>query len=121
MIVPEPKLVLVNTPAKSKPQVVGDFREVRVDEYFRSMELSANSERAYQRSLSRFLKWTDKGWHLLKHQDLDRYKEYLKESPTLLLWLIFPWLEIFPNSSLLLGLHRLIHTMNQFQPLFLSG
>ncbi|MGL5075671.1 MAG: tyrosine-type recombinase/integrase, partial [Waterburya sp.] len=79
MIVPEPKLVLVDTPAKSKPQVVGDFREVRVDEYFRSLELSANSERAYQRSLSRFLKWTDKGWHLLKHQDLDRYKEYLKE------------------------------------------
>lgn len=79
MIVPEPKLVLVNTSAKLKPQTVGDFREVRVDEYFRSMELSANSERAYRRSLSRFLKWTDKGWHLLKHQDLDRYKEYLKE------------------------------------------
>jgi SRSO17 transposase len=35
--------------------------------------------------------------------------------PSLLLWLIFPWLEIFPNSYLLLGLHRLIHTMNQFQ------
>lgn len=41
--------------------------------------------------------------------------------PTLVLWLIFPWLDIFPNSSLLLGLHRLIHTMNQFQPLLLSG
>jgi hypothetical protein len=26
--------------------------------------------------------------------------------PSLLLWLIFPWLELFPNSSLLLGLHR---------------
>lgn len=79
MIVPEPKLVLVNTPTKLKPQTVGDFRQVRVDEYFRSMELSANSIRAYRRSLFRFLKWTDKGWHLLKHQDLDRYKEYLKE------------------------------------------
>jgi SRSO17 transposase len=41
--------------------------------------------------------------------------------PTLLLWLIFPWLEVFPNSSLLLELHRLIYTMNQFQPLLLSG
>jgi SRSO17 transposase len=41
--------------------------------------------------------------------------------PTLVLWLIFPWLEIFPNSYLLLGLHRLIYTMNQFQPLLLSG
>jgi hypothetical protein len=41
--------------------------------------------------------------------------------PSLLLWLIFPWLEIFPNSYLLLGLHRLINTMNQFQPLLFSG
>jgi SRSO17 transposase len=41
--------------------------------------------------------------------------------PTLLLWLIFPWLEIFPNSYLLLGLHRLIQTMDQFQPLFQTG
>ena len=41
--------------------------------------------------------------------------------PLLLLWLIFPWLEVFPNSSLLLGFHHLIDVMNQFQPLFLSG
>ncbi len=41
--------------------------------------------------------------------------------PTLLLWLIFPWLEIFPNSSLLLGFHRLISTINQFPSFFLSG
>ncbi len=41
--------------------------------------------------------------------------------PTLLLWLVFPWLEIFPNSSLLLGFHRLINIMNQFQSLTLSG
>jgi SRSO17 transposase len=41
--------------------------------------------------------------------------------PTLLLWLIVPWLDIFPNSHLLLGLHRLIQTMDRFQPLFFSG
>ncbi len=41
--------------------------------------------------------------------------------PTLLLWLIFPWLEVYPNSDLLLGFHRLINTMNQFQSFFLSG
>ena len=34
--------------------------------------------------------------------------------PSLVLWLIFPWLEIFPNSSLLLGFHSLISLMNQF-------
>lgn len=41
--------------------------------------------------------------------------------PTFLLWLIFPWLEVFPNSDLLLGLHRLINTINQFKPLLFSG
>ena len=41
--------------------------------------------------------------------------------PTLLFWLIVPWLEVFPNSSLLLGFHHLIEVMNQFQPCFLSG
>ena len=41
--------------------------------------------------------------------------------PTLLLWLIFPWLEIFPNSDLLLGFHRLISTMNLFPSFPLSG
>ena len=41
--------------------------------------------------------------------------------PSLLLWLIFPWLEIFPNSSLLLGFHRLISAMNQFPSFSLSG
>ena len=41
--------------------------------------------------------------------------------PTILLGLIFPWLEVFPNSSILLGFHHLIDTMNQFQPFFLSG
>ncbi|MDJ0592176.1 MAG: phage integrase N-terminal SAM-like domain-containing protein [Pleurocapsa sp. MO_226.B13] len=97
MIVPEPKLILVDAPLKSEPpKPLGDLRQVRVDEYFRSMELSTNSQRAYRRALTRFTKWTDsgatprrrqaqgnahqeKGWHLLKHQDLDRYKAYLKE------------------------------------------
>ena len=34
--------------------------------------------------------------------------------PTILFWMIVPWLDIFPNRSLLLGFHRLISTMNQF-------
>jgi SRSO17 transposase len=41
--------------------------------------------------------------------------------PSLLLWLIFPTVEIFPSSSLLLGIHSLISTINQFQFCFLSG
>ena len=41
--------------------------------------------------------------------------------PTILLWLIFPWLDIFPNRYLLLWFHNLIHAMNQFQPDLANG
>ncbi len=33
--------------------------------------------------------------------------------PTLLLWLLSPWLDMFPNISLRLGFHDLIHGINQ--------
>jgi len=41
--------------------------------------------------------------------------------PSFVLWLIYPWLEIFPNSDLLLGFHRLINTLNQPLPFYSSG
>ncbi|NJP17952.1 MAG: IS701 family transposase, partial [Hydrococcus sp. CRU_1_1] len=41
--------------------------------------------------------------------------------PTILLWLIFPWLDVFPSRRLLLGFHQLIESMNQFQPFYSSG
>ena len=41
--------------------------------------------------------------------------------PTLVLWLIFPWLEVFPNSKLLLGFNHLISLINLYQPFYSSG
>jgi SRSO17 transposase len=41
--------------------------------------------------------------------------------PLLLLLLIVPWLDIFPNRHLLLGFHQLIGLMNQFYPYFPDG
>jgi hypothetical protein len=41
--------------------------------------------------------------------------------PTILLWLISPWLDIFLNRYLLLRFHDLIHAMNQFKPYFADG
>ncbi len=81
MAIPEPKIIKLNAIANNDVELPTslDYRNARVDEYFRSMELSVNSIRAYRRALTRFTQWTDKGWHLLKHQDLDRYKAYLKE------------------------------------------
>ena len=41
--------------------------------------------------------------------------------PTILFWMIIPWLDIFPNRSLLLGFHRLIAVINQFSIYFPDG
>lgn len=41
--------------------------------------------------------------------------------PLLLFWLIYPWLDIFPNPHLLLGFNHLISAMNQFKPFYASG
>jgi hypothetical protein len=38
--------------------------------------------------------------------------------PVVLLWSIFPWLQIFPNRDLLLGFHKLIAVVNQFSFVF---
>jgi SRSO17 transposase len=41
--------------------------------------------------------------------------------PLLLFWFIYPWLNVFPNSNLLLGFNQLINEMNQFKPFYSSG
>ena len=41
--------------------------------------------------------------------------------PLLLFWLVSPWLDIFPNSNLLLGFNYLISRMNQFKLFYSSG
>jgi hypothetical protein len=41
--------------------------------------------------------------------------------PLLLFWVIYPWLNIFPNSDLFLGFNHLISAMNQFKPFCFSG
>jgi hypothetical protein len=41
--------------------------------------------------------------------------------PTIILWLIAPWLDVFPDRYLLLGFHKLIQNINQFQSYFPNG
>lgn len=60
--------------------------------------------------------WSNKeGWK----NTLNNFRLIIQ--PTILFWMIIPWLDIFPNRSLLLGFHRLIAVMNQFFSLFLIG
>jgi integrase/recombinase XerD len=77
-MIPEIKPIDLTQPAQPVADVE-DFRLAPIDEYFRSTELTPNTQRAYKRSLSRFLSWTKKAWHDIKPQDLDRYKQFLKE------------------------------------------
>lgn len=41
--------------------------------------------------------------------------------PLFLFWLIYPWLDVSPNSGLLLGFNRLISAMNQLKRVYSSG
>ena len=41
--------------------------------------------------------------------------------PLLLFWLIYPWINIFPNSNLLLGFNHIISAINQFKFFYSSG
>ena len=41
--------------------------------------------------------------------------------PTIVFWMIIPWLDVFPNRSLLLGFHQLIAVMNRFYFYFPDG
>ena len=53
--------------------------------------------------------WSDKkGWK----STLNNFRLIIQ--PTIIFWMIVPWLEVFPNRSLLLGFHQLIAVMNQF-------
>ena len=41
--------------------------------------------------------------------------------PFFLFWLIYPWLDIFPNPDLLHGFNHLITAMNGFKSFYASG
>jgi hypothetical protein len=75
------------------------------------------------------LGWTDYRFTFANHQQWNQqggWKNTLNNlrlitQPLLLFWSINPWMDIFPNSQLLLGFNHLIAAMNQFKPSFASG
>ena len=73
---------------------------------------SSNSNIVSKDSVSNFYlhqQWSNKeGWKTT----LNNLRLIIQ--PSILFWMIVPWLDIFPNRSLLLGFHRLIGVMNQF-------
>ena len=73
---------------------------------------SSNSNIVSKESVSNFYlhqQWSNKeGWKTT----LNNLRLIIQ--PSILFWMIVPWLDIFPNRSLLLGFQRLIGVMNQF-------
>lgn len=87
---------------------------------FLALHQSHQSETEVQKShwadFSNHQQWNhDSGWKNV----LNNFR--LIVQPLLLFWLIYPWLDIFPNSHLLLGFNHLIGAMNQFKFFYSSG
>jgi SRSO17 transposase len=78
-------------------------------------ELDSHREKSPE-NCSRHQHWNhDNGWK----NALNNLR--LLVQPTLALWLLSPWLEIFPNRNLLLGFHDLIRATAQVLPYYNSG
>lgn len=60
--------------------------------------------------------WSDKGGWKTTLNNLR-----LIIQPIIIFWMIIPWLEVFPNHSLIRGFHQLIAVMNQFYFSFPDG
>ena len=56
-----------------------DLRELRVEEFLKARSLSANSQKAYKRELSRFLEWTDRSFSEVTPRQIAQFKAHLLE------------------------------------------
>ena len=78
--------------------------------------LETEEQKSNSINFSKHQKWNpESGWKNV----LNNFR--LIVQPLLLFWLIHPWLDIFPNSNLLLGFNYLISAMNQFKPFYSFG
>jgi hypothetical protein len=88
-------------------------------EVFRSLSQCSPRESESQKTtadLSTHQQWNQKGgWKNV----LNNLR--LMIQPMIILWLIAPWLDVFPDRYLLLGFHKLIQNINQSQSYFPNG
>ena len=81
-----------------------------------SVQIHLKSQEANSVNFAKHQQWNhDSGWK----NTLNNLR--LIVQPLLLFWLIYPWVDIFPNSNLLLGFNHLIGAMNQFKFFYSSG
>ena len=81
-----------------------------------SHQIQTDSQKSNKLDFSNHQQWNhESGWKNV----LNNLR--LVVQPLLSFWLVYPWLDIFPNSNLLLGFNHLISAMNQFKPFYSSG
>jgi hypothetical protein len=88
-------------------------------EVFRSLSQCNQRDSESQKNTTNFS--THQKWN---HKD--GWKNVLNNlcliiQPTIILWLIVPWLDVFSDRYLLLGFHRLLQNINQFQSYIPDG
>lgn len=64
-------------PARSRPALPIDLRQLRVDEFLQARSLGSHSQRAYRQDLQCFLDWTPIAWADLTPRLVAQYKTYL--------------------------------------------
>lgn len=62
----------------AEPPALGNFRQLRIEQFLSLKNLAANSKRNYQRQLKAFIDWCDKEWQDVTMNDVRRYKDYLE-------------------------------------------
>ncbi len=81
-----------------------------------SEQIETEVQKNYWGDFSNHQQWNhESGWKNV----LNNFR--LIVQPLLLFWLIYPGVDIFPNSNLLLGFNHLISAMNQFKFFYSSG
>lgn len=90
--VPEPVIVPLSTqiahsgkqaPAIANAHQPTDLRQSRVDEFLMARSLSANSKKAYQQDLQRFMDWTQTAWGAVTPRQVALFKDDLLEEKSL--------------------------------------
>ncbi|NET39677.1 MAG: site-specific integrase [Cyanothece sp. SIO1E1] len=62
--------------------ISADLRWLQAEKFLQSRPLTANTRKAYERDLKRFLNWTDQPWSDVTNRQLANYTLYLRSQPS---------------------------------------
>jgi integrase/recombinase XerD len=74
--VPDPLLITTSPHSSPKPPII-ELREARVEEFLLARSLAPNSQKAYRRDLTYFLRWISIGWAAVTPRQVAQFKAHL--------------------------------------------